>query len=456
MCSSARETIPAVPCPVLYNEELRSQCWQLEVKGWDGKCFSRVLSSSVRAALTLVCWKEAAGLLPCLNSKGALPPLLGLAAKGRRLQCSLLQMDAMLRGEKLTVYLTGLRNAPLGQQMGVLEITALRGGSTWVQARSQAQSGTAVHALTCGTAVERASPPGPRQRWCCTSLEQCLCVCDQSPMVFGPEWEVKLQEKCWLLFLQKSSGSTGSGSTCWHAAFWAAVLFILESREVSPWKQQCCSIHKVIPEIHSSEKTILEVWREAWWPQPLQGRKGCQWRGHTGKWWLRGFYSDHWDPNWAGWRASCGRLGVWTSFPIRTSWGASQRLQSSGLFVLQEVSELAGPTWVLKGGVVVLEAVSSLFSVITCTSPHVWVVGGHRKGWMMWLTHHPSSSVSSGPAVFSSNNNSIAEHNSCLGLHWEQETKALKVSACTSQDAGDRQGHGSLYRDKKSWYDGGF
>lgn len=236
----------------------------------------------MHAALTLVCWKEAAGLLPCLNSKESLPPLLGLAAKGRRLHCSLLQMDAMLREEKFTVYLIGLRNAPLGQQMDVLEITALRGGSTWVQARSQAQLGTAAHALTRGTAVERASPQGPCQGWCCTSLEQYLCVCDQSPMVFGPEWEVKLQEKCWLLFLQRSSGSTGSGSTCWHVAFWAAVLFILESREVSPWKQQCCSTHRVIPEIYSSEKTIIEVWWEAWWPQPLQGRKGWQWRGHAG------------------------------------------------------------------------------------------------------------------------------------------------------------------------------
>lgn len=62
------------------------------------------------------------------------------------------------------------------------------------------------------------------------------------------------------------------------------------------------------------------------------------------------------------------------SFPIRTSCGALQHLQSSGLSVLQEVSELAGPMWVLKGGVVVLEAVSSLFFMITCTSPSC--VGG--------------------------------------------------------------------------------
>lgn len=168
----------------------------------------------------------------------------------------------------------------------------------------------------------------------------------------------------------------------------------------------------MIPGIYSSEKNILELCWEAWWPQPLQG---CQWRGQTGKlvtagavfWPLRvkscWVQSELWETR------DLDLFPPW-SFPIRTSCGALQHLQSSGLFVLQEVSELAGPTWVLKGGVFVLEAVSFPFSMITCTSPLMcgWLMG-HRKGWAVlgwWCdSHHPSSSVSSGPAVFGSNSN---------------------------------------------------
>lgn len=129
---------------------------------------------------------------------------------------------------------------------------------------------------------------------CCTSLGQCLC--SWSPMFFGPEWEVKLQEKSCLLCCAKILGKFRFLPA---AAAWVAALFahmqdfgqphcFLEAGEVRPRKRLCCSRHKAVAGICDSEKKVFETWQGAWWPQPLQGRRSGQWRRacrETGGYW---------------------------------------------------------------------------------------------------------------------------------------------------------------------------
>lgn len=234
-------------------------------------------------------------------------------------------------------------------------------------------------------------PQGPCQWlcWCCTSLEQCLCVCDQSPMVFGLEWEVKLQEKCWLLFC-----AAAPLADMWHfgqlcCLFWKA----------GKWAPESCNViqhARWSRESTAQRKTSLRCGERLDGPSPFRAGKVVSGEGIHENWWLLGLYFDTTGSQsvlGAEQAVVTGCLDLFPlqPFPIRTSCGALQHSQSSGLFVLQEVSELSGWTWVLKGGVVVLEAVSSLFFMITCTSP--CCVGGWwdtgKGGCSSHITHLP-------------------------------------------------------------------
>lgn len=345
----------------------------------------------MHAALTLACWKEVAELLPCLNSKGSVLLLLGLIAKWRCLQCSLLQMGAMhVKGGKThwVPYRTEKCSSKTANRCAGNHNT-----KGWHNLGIGKIPGTVRHC--CGMGITPGALPVAL-----LMLHQLgtVFVCLWSVSYgFGPEWEVKLQEKCWLLLCaeiirqhrqrlrQLTCGTLGSWAACFgkqgSEPLKAVMLFNTQGdpRSLQLREKHPCGVVRGLVASAPSGQGRLSVQRahrkagDCWGCDlPPLGVKRCWVQG---KLWVKG----HLD------------LFPLQPFPIRTSCGALQRLQSSGLFVLQEVSELAGPTWVLKGGVVVLEAVSSLFFIITCTSPSCvggwWDTGKGGPCWAGDVTH---------------------------------------------------------------------
>lgn len=173
---------------------------------------------------------------PCLNSKRSLLHLLGLAAKGRYLQCSLLQMDAMhVKGGKTPWVPHRTEKCSSKTANRCAGNHSIKG---WHHLGIGKIPGTVRHCSWC-TGMWDCCGMGITPRGLASAADAApawnsICV---SPMVLvlNGKWNFRRNAGCFSV--QKSSGSTGSSSACWHVAFWAAVLFILESREVSPWKQ---------------------------------------------------------------------------------------------------------------------------------------------------------------------------------------------------------------------------
>lgn len=72
------------------------------------------------------------GCCPAWIARESLLHLLGLQREGAYSVLCCKWVLCMLKEEKLTGYLIRLRNAPLRQQMHVLEFTGLRGSTTWM------------------------------------------------------------------------------------------------------------------------------------------------------------------------------------------------------------------------------------------------------------------------------------------------------------------------------------
>lgn len=158
--------------------------------------------------------------------------------------------------------------------------------------------------------------------WCCTSLEQCLCFCIQSPMVLSPEWEV-LKRKACCFAVQKYSGSSDSCCLQHHGqllcadmwyfrklhCFWKLEKWALESGSAAQHTRGSQeSVTHRITEVVESEKNILEMWWEA--EEAFSGEST------QGNWWLLG---RHILTVSARCKTRCGWQGVWMwfwSFPL--------------------------------------------------------------------------------------------------------------------------------------------
>lgn len=56
----------------------------------------------------------------------------------------------------------------------------------------------------------------------------------QSPMVFGPEWEVKLKEESWLLCCAEPLGKLWFSTCLFTCGTLGSRVFVVEAGEVSP------------------------------------------------------------------------------------------------------------------------------------------------------------------------------------------------------------------------------
>lgn len=203
-------------------------------------------------------------------------------------------------------------------------------------------------------------PQGPGQWlcWCCTSLEQCLCVCDPSPMVFGPDWEVKLQEKSWLLCCAEILGQHRQQLHSLACGTWGswAVYFGKQGGKWAPKSSNVVQYTTWSQESTVQRKTSLRCGERLGDLSPSKAGKVVSAEGTQENWWLLGLHFDTTGiQSVLGAEPAAGDGGLdlfplW-SFPVRTSGGCFLSFFHYNLYIplmcrwLMDTGK-GGPYWV--------------------------------------------------------------------------------------------------------------